>query len=150
MSSLFLHLSLILFTLGGSQAQVNFTTIPELNPGEDKIYVEANIGDVGVSIYCLLPGNVATNWKADGSHDLGFDVFDGTTDTMGYEYFNVANSLPLMANLTYSTPFMKEYDRTEIECSGSGNGSRIFLIGIPGIDSLFVIHISYLCYLFSP
>lgn len=126
-----LYLSVIFFTCSSIQAQDAFVTIPEQKPGEDKIYVEANVGDEDVSIYCRLVDNSSTTWEIENTV-LAFDAIDGTSNTAGYPYLHVTNDLVFEANLTFTTTFMKSYDRLEVVCKGGTNETKTFLIGIPG------------------
>ncbi len=111
-----------------------FDTYPVQNDGEDKIIVEANIGDTNVYAYCKITSQaISTTWEVD-SETLDFNVvlFTATTST-GYEF--LVDELVVEANVSIIPSFMAKHDRLEVICrTGDPNeNSKTFLFGIPGI-----------------
>lgn len=126
-----LLLVLLLYTYCKAQT---FDTNPIQNEGEDKIIVEANIGDTGVEIYCkVTSSNIVTTWEVEGTI-LDFDIYNGSITSQKYSYFSVASDLTSEATLSIIEPFATEHDRLEVICrTGDPNGNKkIFLFGIPG------------------
>ena len=112
-----------------------FETYPVQNEGEEKIIVEANVGDTNVSIYCRVTSdNIQTTWEVN-EVALDFDAVTGESVTDNYTFFSILVTLPsLRANLSINS-FMLDHDRLKVVCrTGDPDGAReIFLFGIPGI-----------------
>ena len=113
-----------------------FETYPVQNDGEDKIIVEADVGDTDVYAYCKITSkNISTIWQVDGG--LTTLSFDTSTKKAvapdGYEYFMI-DELTLKNNLSIVPAFTEDHDRVEVTCGNgvSNDTKKTFLFGVPG------------------